>query len=103
MAAKNREMDARFAGTCKACGEKFEAGTRILWNTGTKATTHAVCEKFAAAEETLSVSERYDYGNVAEALMIAQEMGDEAEVARCCEIMEILSEEALAEAERSEV
>ncbi len=38
-----RKMAAKFAGRCAGCGERFAAGTMILWAKG-EGTRHAVCD-----------------------------------------------------------
>lgn len=41
---KPRRMDAKYAGTCKACGNGIAVGDPILWQKG-KGATHAVCQR----------------------------------------------------------
>lgn len=41
-----RPMNAKYPGTCKKCGGRFAAGTRILWGSGT--TEHESCPSVGA-------------------------------------------------------
>lgn len=57
-------MQAKYAGTCSVCGERFPAGTTINYDRATRSARHMDCQPFAAPAGSWEISQGEGYGGL---------------------------------------